>query len=130
MHYYNKDVPAVLSFCLGVGDCMGWTHIPDMYTGASTSDDNPFTGPKAQPAGKVSVTMPTNEWLCSKMGKLNLTLTEGYLLRSSEAGGLLKDQFVRPPGLRRNGMALYQPNRKLDRILARLYLLGVRMHPK
>ena len=21
MHYYNKDVPAVLSFCLGVGDC-------------------------------------------------------------------------------------------------------------
>ena len=41
--------------------------------------------------------MPTDEWLCSKMGKLNLTLTEGYPSRSSEAGGLLKDQFVRPP---------------------------------
>ena len=41
--------------------------------------------------------MPTDEWLCSKMGKLNLTLTEGYPSRSSEAGGLLKDQFIRPP---------------------------------
>ena len=47
--------------------------------------------------GKVLVTMPTDEWLCSKMGKLNLTLTEGYPSRSSEAGGLLKDQFVRLP---------------------------------
>ena len=39
--------------------------------------------------------MPTDEWLCKKMGKLNLTLTEGYPSRSSEASGLLKDQFVR-----------------------------------
>ena len=30
------------------------------------------------------------------MGKLNLTLTEGYPSRSSEDVGLLKDQFVRP----------------------------------
>ena len=30
------------------------------------------------------------------MGKLNLTLVEGYPSRSAEAGGLLKDQFVRP----------------------------------
>ena len=40
--------------------------------------------------------MPTHEWLCKKMGKLNLALVEGYPARSSEAGGLLKDQFVRP----------------------------------
>ena len=75
---------------------MGWTHIPDMDTATSTSDDNPFAGPKTQPTGKVSVKMPTDEWLCKKMGKLNLTLVEGYPSRSSEAGGLLKDQFVRP----------------------------------
>ena len=74
---------------------MGWTHIPDMDTATSTSD-NPFAGPKTQPAGKVSVRMPTDEWLCRKMGKLNLTLVEGYLSHSSEASGLLKDQFVRP----------------------------------
>ena len=74
--------------------------------------------------------MPMDEWLCSKMGKLNLTLTEGYLSRSSEAGGLLKDQFVRPPGLKRSGITSYQINRRLDRILAILYLPGVRTHQK
>ena len=115
----------------GIRSFIGWTHIPDMDTAASTSDDNPFAGPKAQPAGKVSVTMPTDEWLCSKMGKLNLTLTEGYPSRSSDAGGLLKDQFVRPPpDLKQTGITLYQANRKLDRILARLYLLGVRTRLK
>ena len=76
---------------------MGWSHIPEIDTATSKSEDNPFAGPKAQPTGKVSVTMPTDEWLCSKMGKLNLTLTEGYPSSSSEAGGLLNDQFVRPP---------------------------------
>ena len=81
----------------GIRSFMGWSHIPEMDTVASKSEDNPFTGPKTQPTGKVSVSMPTDEWLCSKMGKLNLTLTEGYPSRSSEAGGLLKDQFVRHP---------------------------------
>ena len=81
----------------GIRSFMGWSHIPEIDTTTSKSEDNPFADPKAQPTGKVSVTMPTDEWLCSKMGKLNLTLTEGYPSRSSEAGGLLKDQFVRPP---------------------------------
>ena len=75
---------------------MGWTHIPDMDTATATTDDNPFAGPKTQPTGNVSVSMPTDEWLYRKMGKLNPTLVEGYPSRSSEAGGLLKDQFVRP----------------------------------
>ena len=70
-------------------------HIPDMDTATSTADDNPFAGPKAQPAGKVWVNMPTDEWLCKKMSKLNITLVEGYPSHSSEAG-LLKDQFVHP----------------------------------
>ena len=76
---------------------MGWGHIPEVDTTASKSEDNPFAGPKAQPTGKISVSIPTDEWLCNKMGKLNLTLTEGYPSRSSEAGGLLKDQFVCAP---------------------------------
>ena len=80
----------------GIRSYMGWSHIPDMDTTATASDDNPFAGPQSQPAGKVSVKMPTDEWLCKKMGKLNLTLVEGYPSRSSEAGGLLKDQFIKP----------------------------------
>ena len=81
----------------GIRSFMGWGHIPEVDTTASKSEDNPFAGPKAQPTGKTSVSMPTDEWLCNKMGKLNLTLTEGYPSCSSEDGGLLKDQFVRAP---------------------------------
>ena len=110
----------------GIRSFMGWTHIPDMDTAASTVDDNPFAGPKAQPTGKISVSMPTDEWLCSKMGKLNLTLAEGYPSRSSEAGGLLKDQFVRPRDPKLSGTALHRTRRMLGRTLARLYLHGAR----
>ena len=73
---------------------MGRTHIPDIDSSAATSDDNPFAGPKLQTPGKVLVQLPTDKWLCRKLNTLNLTLVEGYPSRSSEAGGLLKDQFV------------------------------------
>ena len=43
----------------------------------------------------MSVKLPTDEWLCKKMDKLNVTLVEGYPSRASEAGGLQKDQFVK-----------------------------------
>ena len=71
----------------GIRSYMGRTHIPDMESTTSTGDDNPFAGPKSQPAGKVFVRLPTHEWLCNKMAKLNVTLVEGYPSRSSEAGG-------------------------------------------
>ena len=76
---------------------MGWTHIPEVDNTTATSDDNPFAGPKTVTPGKVSVRMPTEEWLCKKLGKLNLTIAEGYPSRGSEAGGLAKDVFIRPP---------------------------------
>ena len=81
----------------GIRSYMGWTHIPDIDSNAGTSDDNPFAGPKLQTPGKVSVQLPTDEWLCRKLAKLNLTLTDGYPSRSAEAGGLQRDQFLKPP---------------------------------
>ena len=81
----------------GIRSYMGWTHIPDMNTTASSSDDNPFAGLRLQTPGKVSVQLPTDEWLCRKLAKLNLTLTDGYPSRSAEAGGLQRDQFLKPP---------------------------------
>ena len=81
----------------GIRSYMGWSHIPDIESTTATGDDNPFAGPKSQPAGKVSVRLPTDEWLCNKMAKLNVTLVEGYPSHSSETGGLLRDQFVCPP---------------------------------
>ena len=58
----------------GIRSYMGWNHIPDIDSGATTSDDNPFADPKLQTPGKVSVNLPTDEWLCRKMSELNLTL--------------------------------------------------------
>ena len=37
------------------------------------------------------------ECLCKKMEKLNITVQEGYPSRTSEAAGLARDQFVKPP---------------------------------
>ena len=45
----------------------------------------------------MSVQLPTDEWLCRKLAKLNLILTDGYPSRSAEAGGLQRDQFLKPP---------------------------------
>ena len=73
---------------------MDWNYIPDIDSGTTTSEDNPFAGPKLHTPGKVSVNLPTDEWLCKKMSKLNLTLVQGYPTRTSEAGGLLKDHFI------------------------------------
>ena len=81
----------------GIRSYMGWSHIPDIDSDATTSEDNPFAGPKLHTPGKVSVNLPTDEWLCCKMAKLNITLVQGYPTRASEAGGLLRDQFVCPP---------------------------------
>ena len=81
----------------GIQSYMGWTHIPDIDSVTGSSDDNPFAGPKLQTPGKVSVQLPTDEWLCRKLAKLNLTLTDGYPSRSAEAGGLQRDQFLKPP---------------------------------
>ena len=96
----------------GIRSYMGWSHIPEVDNLTATSDDNPFAGPKTVTPGKVSIKMPTEEWLCKKLGKLNLTLTEGYPSRGSEASGLAKDVFLRPPRSQSNGTACTPtPNR-------------------
>ena len=80
----------------GIRSYMGWTHVPDVDSGTKTSDDNPFARPKLQNPGKVSVNLPTDEWLCNKLSKLNITLVQGYPSHTTEAGTLQRDQFVRP----------------------------------
>ena len=80
----------------GIRSFMGWSDIPELESTTSTTDDNPFAGPKTVAPGKVSVRMPTEDWLCRKLAKLNLTLVEGYPSRGSEPGGFGKDVFLRP----------------------------------
>ena len=84
---------------------MGWTHIPDIDTNTSNA------GPKVQTPGRVSVQMPTDHWLCKKLSRLNITLVEDYPSGSSEAGGLLKDQFVPPAKSQAKWYGLYSDHK-------------------
>ena len=85
-HSYRETMRGIRSY-------MGWTHISDIYATDSSSDDNPFAGPKLQTPVMVSVQLLTDEWLCRELAKLNMTLTDGYPSRGAEAGGLQRDQF-------------------------------------
>ena len=80
----------------GIRSFMGWSHVPEIDS-SNPSDDNPFAGPKAPAPSKIAVHMPTEEWLCKKLSKLNITLVEGYPSRTAEAGSLPMDHFLRPP---------------------------------
>ena len=86
----------------GIRSYMGWINIPDVDSSNTASDDKPFSGPKVPVPGKVSVTRPTEDWLCKKLSKLNVTLT-----RSFEASGLMKDQFLRPAKSQSKWYGLY-----------------------
>ena len=81
----------------GVRSFLGWHQKPDFDSASSSLDDNPFAGTHVKPTGKVSVKLLVDEWLCRKFERLNLTVAEGYPSRNSETGGLLCDQFVKPP---------------------------------
>ena len=75
---------------------MTWHHIPDYDNSTASMDDNRFASSRVKTTGKVSVTLPVDEWLCKKLEKLNVTIAEGYP-RNSETSGLLRDQFVKTP---------------------------------
>ena len=78
---HRETIRAVSSF-------VGWKHVPEIESSSSSHDDNPFVGTRTQPTLKVS-----DEWLCRKMEKLNITLAEGYC----ETSELSRDQFVKVP---------------------------------
>ena len=90
----------------GIRAFMGWSHVPEIDS-SNPSDDNPFAGPKAPAPSKIAVHMPTEEWLCKKLSKLNITLVEGYPSRTAEAGSLPMDHFLRPPRSQAKWYGLY-----------------------
>ena len=101
---------------------MGWTHIPNMDTAASTSDDKPFAGPKTQPAGKVKVKMPIDEWLCKKMAK-HLWKATPHIVRKLAICS--KTSLFVQPDLSQSGMALFPTIRRVTLELLKLCHHGV-----
>ena len=96
----------------GVRAFMGWTHIPDLEYSPTSRTDNPWTGHRLQPVGKVSVLLPPEDWLCKKLENMNLVLIEGYPSKSSEPGGLHMDQFLRPPKSQSRWYGIHPPEPK------------------
>ena len=96
----NSEEASYRETIRGVRSFMGWHKVPE-FESVSSSEDNPFAGSHVQSTGKVSVKLPVDDWLCKKMEKINLTITEGYPARNTETTGLLKDQFIKPPRLSR-----------------------------
>ena len=97
----------------GIRAFMGWTHIPDQEYSPTSRTDNPWTGHRSQPVGKVSVLLPPEDWLCKKLENMNLVLIEGYPSNSSEPGGLHMDQFLHPPSPKAAGMGYIPHNQKI-----------------
>ena len=67
---------------------MWWQQVLKFESSASSQDDNLFAGPRTQLTVKMSVKLPSDDWLCWKMEKVNLTLIEGYPTCPSDTSGL------------------------------------------
>ena len=79
----------------GVSLFMHWHQVLDFDTSSSSLDDYPCAGTSTT-HDRQSI-FQADEWLCKKLEKLNITITECYPSRSSETSGLLKDQFGKTP---------------------------------
>ena len=67
---YRDTVREVRSF-------MGWSLVPEFESAASFQDYNPFASSRSHSTSKISVKLPSDTWLCQKLEKLNLILSEG-----------------------------------------------------
>ena len=76
---------------------MNWNFVPDLELSGDTSKDNPFTGTRSQPVGKVSVQLPADDWFCQELEAMTSITQTRYQNRNSEPGGFHTDQFLRPP---------------------------------
>ena len=50
----------------GVRSYMTWSFIPDHKYTSQSRHDNPWTGTRSQPVGKVSIALPPEDWFCKK----------------------------------------------------------------
>ena len=108
---------------------MGWTHIPDFeYTGTSRAN-NPWTGCRTQPVGKVSVLLPPDDWLCEKHENLNIVLKKGCHSKSSEPGGLHMDQCIHPVKLQSRQYRIHSAEPKDPPDLETMSKRGLMMLP-
>ena len=76
-----------MSYRETVRSFMGWHHIPTFESDFSEPDksNNPWKGNQPRKPTRISVAMPPDDWLCQKLERLNLTVTEGYPSRAQDS---------------------------------------------
>ena len=80
---YRETVRSVRSF-------MGWSHIPVYESDLSKPDksNNPWKGKNPKKPARISVAMPSDDWLCQKLERLKATVAKGYPSRAQDSAGL------------------------------------------
>ena len=87
---------------------MDWSFIPDREFTAQSRQDNPWTGTRSQPVGKISVAFPPEDWFCRK--QMNLYIIHEHVSRSGERGWLRTDQFLKVPKTQNRWYNLHPSN--------------------
>ena len=59
---------------------MNWNQVPEFENSATSHDENPFAGSKSHSTGKLSVKLPSDEWLCQKLENSNVSCLRVTLL--------------------------------------------------
>ena len=91
----------------GVRVYIEWSFIPDREFTAQSRHDNPWTGTRSQPVGKISVAFPPEDWFCRKFEQMNLYIIDGHVSRSGERGWLRTDQFLKVPKIQNRWYSLH-----------------------
>ena len=81
----------------GIRDCIDWSFISDHKFTARSRQNNPWTGNRSQPVGKISVAFLPEDWFCRKFEQMNLYIINGHVSRSGKRGWSRTDQFLKVP---------------------------------
>ena len=100
MHTLFISQPVFCGFCVFYG------RIPSFFNIIGL-DCNVFSGAEKGKLRPCLLHMPTEEWLCKKLSRLNITLVEGYPSRTAEAGSLPLDHFLKTPRSQAKWYGLY-----------------------
>ena len=93
---------------------MEWSFIPDREFTAQSRHDNPWTGTRSQPVGKISVAFPPEDWFCRKFEQMNLYIIDGHVSRSGDRGWLRTDQFLKVPKTQNRWYGLHPAPNPVD----------------
>ena len=92
---HSKDKSYRQTVCV-VRSYMKLSFIQKLEYICPSCQDNPWTG-RSHPTGKVSISMPADDWFCTKIEQMNLHLLQGHVTRPGDRNWLQFNHFIKPP---------------------------------